>query len=319
MEELVEHGQSVIEKGSKSFAAAARLFDPETRGGAYMLYAWCRHCDDQTDDQELGFEGSRLEVAEGRERLGQLRAETLRALSGERVDDPIFAGLQRVAADSEIPHRYPLEHLDGFVMDVEGREYHTLEDTVEYCYHVAGVVGVMMAYIMGVRDEPTLDRATDLGLAFQLTNICRDVMEDAEVGRIYLPRDWLDEAGVPIDEIQRPVHRRGVFEVARRVLAEADRYYASSWLGVSQLPFRSAWAVAAANAVYRDIGRLILERGPQAWDRRASTGKGRKIRIVLAAGPRAMAARAWGRGPDAEPRIGLWTRPGVEANANLRR
>ena len=96
-----------------------------------------------------------------------------------------------------MPHRYPLEHLDGFVMDVEGREYHTLTDTVEYCYHVAGVVGVMMAYIMGVRDEPTLDRATDLGLAFQLTNICRDVVEDAEVGRVYLPLDWLTEAGVP--------------------------------------------------------------------------------------------------------------------------
>jgi len=319
MEELVEHGQSVIQKGSKSFAAAARLFAPETRGGAYMLYAWCRHCDDQTDDQVLGFNGARLEVAEGRERVEELRAKTLRALSGERVDDPIFAGLQRVVADNEIPHRYPLEHLDGFVMDVEGREYHTLEDTVEYCYHVAGVVGVMMAYVMGVRDEPTLDRATDLGLAFQLTNICRDVMEDAEVGRVYLPRDWLDEAEVPIDEIRRPECRGGVFQVVRRLLAEADRYYASSWLGVSQLPFRSAWAVAAANAVYRDIGRLILERGPRAWDSRASTGKARKIRLAVGAGPRALAARAWGKTPNDEPRTGLWTRPEVEAGANLRR
>ncbi len=204
MDQLVEHGQSVIEKGSKSFAAAARIFDPRTRAGAYMLYAWCRHCDDQTDDQELGFEGSQLEPAEGRARVERLRTETLRAMSGEQVNDPIFAGLQRVVAESEIPHRYPLEHLDGFVMDVEGREYHSLEDTVEYCYHVAGVVGVMMAYVMGVRDEATLDRATDLGLAFQLTNICRDVMEDAAVGRIYLPREWLAEAGVPIEEIQLP-------------------------------------------------------------------------------------------------------------------
>jgi phytoene synthase len=314
MEELVEHGQTVIEKGSKSFAAAARLFAPETRAGAYMLYAWCRHCDDQTDDQELGFDGSQLEVPEGRARVKRLRTETLRALSDERVDDPIFAGLQRVVADNEIPHRYPLEHLEGFVMDVEGREYHTLEDTVEYCYHVAGVVGVMMAYIMGVRDEPTLDRATDLGLAFQLTNICRDIMEDAEVGRVYLPRDWLGEAGVPIDEIQAPGHRERVFEVARRVLSEADRYYASSWLGISQLPFRSAWAVAAANAVYSDIGRLILERGPRSWDRRVSTGKGRKIRLVLGAGFRAVAARAWGKAPNDEPRAGLWTRPGVESS-----
>ena len=82
MDHVVDHGQAVIEKGSKSFAAAAKLFEPETRGRAYMLYAWCRHCDDQTDDQELGFDGSQLSPEEGRERVQLLRDQTLRALSG---------------------------------------------------------------------------------------------------------------------------------------------------------------------------------------------------------------------------------------------
>jgi len=309
MDHVVDHGQAVIQKGSKSFAAAARLFDPETRGRAYMLYAWCRHCDDVTDDQELGFGASELSLDEGRARIDRLRSETLRALSGEPTDDPIFAGLQRVVADCDIPHRYPMDHLDGFVMDVERREYRTLADTVEYCYHVAGVVGVMMAYIMGVRDEPTLDRATDLGLAFQLTNICRDVIEDAEVKRVYLPHDWLSEAGVPAGELAAPEHRNGVFEVVRRILGDADRYYQSAWLGISQLPPRSAWAVAAANAVYSDIGRLILGRGPAAWDTRTSTSKLRKISLVLGAGPKSWTARRWGKGPDDESREGLWTRP----------
>jgi len=309
MDRLVEHGQEVIEKGSRSFAAAARLYDAKTRAAAYMLYAWCRHCDDETDDQRLGFGASELPEREARERIGRLREDTERALAGQPTGDPVFAGLQRVVQQTGMPSRYPLEHLRGFVMDVEGREYLTLNDTLEYCYHVAGVVGIMMAYIMGVRDEPTLDRATDLGLAFQLTNICRDVMEDAEIGRIYLPRDWLDEAGVPVDEIRRPEHREGVFDVARRLLAEADRYYASSRLGISQLPLRSAWAVAAANAVYRDIGRVILDRGARAWDTRASTGKGRKVRLVLGAGLRAVYAATLGRGPKAEPRTGLWVRP----------
>ena len=309
MDHVVDHGQAVIEKGSKSFAAAARLFDPATRGRAYMLYAWCRHCDDETDDQELGFHGSELSIEEGRARVERLRESTTRALSGEPTDDPIFAGLQRVVADCEIPHRYPMDHLDGFVMDVEGREYRTLADTVEYCYHVAGVVGVMMAHIMGVRDEPTLDRATDLGLAFQLTNICRDVVEDAEVGRVYLPLDLLASAGVPAGELTAPEHRDRLFEVVRRVLSEADRYYQSAWLGISQLPPRSAWAVAAANAVYGDIGRQILARGPRAWDTRTSTSKARKIALVLGAGPRSWTARRWGKGPHDEPRDRLWTRP----------
>jgi phytoene synthase len=202
-----------------------------------------------------------------------------------------------------------MEHLDGFVMDVEGREYRSLDDTVEYCYHVAGVVGVMMAYVMGVRDEPTLDRATDLGLAFQLTNICRDVVEDAGVGRVYLPLDWLTDAGVPANQVAAPEHRAAVFEVVRRILFEADRYYQSAWLGISQLPPRSAWAVAAANAVYSDIGRLILERGPRAWDTRTSTSKARKISLVLGAGPKSWTARRWGQGPGDEPRDRLWTRP----------
>jgi phytoene synthase len=93
---------------------------------------------------------------------------------------------------------------------------------------------------MGVRDAPTLHRATDLGIAFQLTNICRDVIEDAELGRVYLPHDWLAAAGVPATELLRPEHRAGVFAVVARVLAVADRFYDSSWLGISQLPPRSA-------------------------------------------------------------------------------
>jgi phytoene synthase len=309
MRRLADHGQEVIEKGSKSFAAAARLFAPATRDGAYMLYAWCRYCDDQTDDQELGFGASPLARDEARARVDRLREMTLSAVAGEPTGDPVFAGLQRVVASAQIPHRYPLEHLDGFVMDVEGRTYATLDDTLEYCYHVAGVVGVMMAHLMGVRDEPTLDRATDLGLAFQLTNICRDVIDDAGVGRVYLPRDWLAEAGVPVDGVADPEHRAGIFEVVQRVLTEADRYYQSSWLGISQLPPRSAWAVAAANAVYSDIGRLILQRGPHAWDTRTSTGKARKAALVLGAGPKSWTARRWGKGPGDEPRDGLWTRP----------
>ncbi len=309
MDELVAQSRAVIERGSKSFAAAARLFDPETRAGAYLLYAWCRHCDDQTDDQRLGFAGSRLDEAEARARLDRLEAATRRALAGEPTDDPVFAGLQRVASRHRIPERDALDHLAGFRMDVEERHCDTLADTLEYCYHVAGVVGVMMARIMGVREEPTLDRAADLGIAFQLTNICRDVLDDADLGRVYLPAAWLAEAGVPGGRVADAAHRGGVVAVVRRVLAEAERYYASSRLGISQLPFRSAWAVAGARAVYRDIGRLVLRRGAAAWEGRAATGTGRKLALVLGSGLTAAAAVAVGRGPEAEPRAGLWTRP----------
>jgi phytoene synthase len=167
----------------------------------------------------------------------------------------------------------------------------------------------MMAYVMGARGEDTLDRASDLGIAFQMTNIARDVVDDAEAGRVYLPGDWLRGAGVPPGEIAHQEHRPVVSSVVARLLAEADRYYASAEVGLARLPFRSAWAVAAARRVYRDIGRLVRERGPRAWDRRASTGRRRKILLTLAAAGDAVAATRDGARRLSVPRDGLWTRP----------
>jgi len=276
-----------------------------------LLYAWCRHCDDVTDEQVLGFrKGSSSEGGPlPEDRLAALEGQTRRALAGEAVDEPAFAALQEVVRRHQIPERYPLDHLKGFAMDVEGVRYRTLDDCCRYCYHVAGVVGVMMSHVMGARDEDTLDRASDLGLAFQMTNIARDVMDDAEAGRVYLPEQWLQEAGVPVTEIAGPEHRPAVHRVTARLLGEAERYYASARVGLARLPFRSAWAVATALRVYRDIGRLVRERGPQAWDRRASTGRGRKLVLALAGAGDAVAATGWGQRQRALSREGLWTRP----------
>ena len=309
MDALVERSLKTIQQGSKSFALAAQLFDPPTREGAILLYAWCRHCDDVTDDQILGFRSrpSSDDPPGPEERLAGLERETRRALAGEPVAGPAFAALQEVVRRHRIPDRHPLDHLKGFAMDVERVRYETLEDSCRYCYHVAGVVGVMMAYVMGVHGEDTLDRASDLGLAFQMTNIARDVMDDAEAGRVYLPGGWLREAGVPVGEVARPQHRPAVFSVTERLLDEAERYYASAEVGLSRLPFRSAWAVATARRVYRDIGRLLRESGPRAWDRRARTGRGRKLSLALAAAGDAWAAAR--RRETAVSRDGLWTRP----------
>jgi len=305
---LVARSRAAIERGSKSFAAAARLFDPPTREGAILLYAWCRHCDDQVDEQVLGFRTGRPSLESARDRLAALERETRRALAGEPVEEPAFAALQEVVRRHQIPDRHPLDHLKGFAMDVEGRRYETLEDCCQYAYHVAGVVGVMMAYVMGVRGEDTLDRAADLGIAFQMTNIARDVVDDAKAGRVYLPGDWLREAGVSPSEAGRPERRLAVHAVATRLLDEAERYYTSAEVGLGRLPFRSAWAVAAARRVYRDIGRIVRERGARAWDRRAGTGRARKALLVLAAAGDAAAARRRS-GKPASPRAGLWTRP----------
>jgi 15-cis-phytoene synthase len=315
MDEIVDYCRERIEKGSKSFAAAARLFDPETRAYAYMLYAWCRHCDDVIDDQELGFARPGAYHRAALARFEMLRDKTRRALAGD-ADEPVFAALHRVASERALSEDNLIEHLDGFAMDVSGRKYLTLDDTLSYCYHVAGVVGVMMANIMGVRDVATLDRACDLGIAFQLTNIARDVIEDAAAGRIYLPAEWLREAGVPDGNVDLSAHRAAVSDVAERLLVEADRFYISARHGIASLPFRSAWAIALARYVYREIGSKVRQRGSAAWNERARVSRRRKLYGVARSLATIARSHAHGTLEEIPSRQGLWTRPGGFAGSS---
>jgi phytoene synthase len=313
MDPVVAESRQMIRVGSRSFAGAARLLAPATRESVYQLYAWCRYCDDRIDLQDLGQGGPASIASSGRHRLDALVRETNRALDGDPVSDSVFVALQRVVRLHAIPRRHPLALLQGFAMDVEGRRYHTLDDVLRYCYHVAGVVGVMMAYVMGADGKDTLDRASDLGLALQMTNIARDVMDDAAGNRVYLPESWLTEAGVPVEEIQQRRHRDAVHGVVSRLLAEADRYYRSASDGVAHLPLRSAWSIATARGVYRDIGRLVLRRGGKAWDTRAVVSRRRKLWRVTQGGLEAlMRITLRGRVPP-RPREGLWNRPEPDA------
>jgi phytoene synthase len=304
-EALLDHATETIKVGSKSFAAAARLFDAPTRRSVLMLYAWCRHCDDVVDGQELGF-GIAAPAHDPHGELAQLYEQTQRAYAGEAMIDPAFAAFQEVALRHAIAPRYAFDHLAGFAMDVDGARYETIDDTLRYCYHVAGVVGLMMASIMGAKDDKVLDRACDLGLAFQLTNIARDIVDDAGVGRCYLPAAWLREAGIPLDEIALPQHRAALARVAARLVDRAEPYYDSSLDGIRALPLRSAWAIATARNVYRQIGIEVKARGPRAWDERVGTSKATKLKLLAKGGVEALLSRL--RPATTRP-AGLWQRP----------
>lgn len=308
-DDLAAFSRQRIEQGSKSFAGAARLFGPGVRASATMLYAWCRHCDDVIDGQELGHNAPDAPVAGTEERLAELRQNTIAALDG-RATEPVFLALAAVAARHQIPARYPLDLIEGMAMDVRGFQARTLEDVLLYCYHVAGCVGVMMAYTMGATSRPALERACDLGAAFQLTNIARDVIADARVGRLYLPEDWLAEAGVPPDGVIAPEHRKAVFGVTVRLLDEAERYYDSAFHGLPLLPARSSLAIAAARRIYRAIGEHIRAGGPDMMARRSIVGRWSKRAALAAAVGDVAIAGTLGRVTPPPPRAGLWTLPG---------
>jgi phytoene synthase len=305
---LVVHARDSIARGSKSFRTASRLFDRQTRERAWLLYAWCRACDDIADGQDHG--GTMHATDDPLARLAEIRARTQRALDGESgLDDPAFAGLAVVAQECAIPRRYMDDLIEGFALDAAGWRPRSEADLMRYCYHVAGAVGCMMAIVMGVApdDEATLTRACDLGLAFQLANIARDIAEDAAGGRCYLPADWLAEAGIDAADVMAPQYRQPLAMMARRTASLAARYEESARLGTPALSFRSAWAVLAAAGIYGGIARQVAADPAGALDRRVFTSKAQKLGwLTSAAG---QSARREALYPPAARDPSLWSRP----------
>ncbi|MCE7794992.1 phytoene/squalene synthase family protein [Sphingobium sufflavum] len=304
---LVAHARASIARGSKSFAAASRLFDPVMRERVWLLYAWCRACDDIVDGQDHG--GAMTSVADLDARLSRIERLTDGALAGQQTGEAAFDCLALVARECALPHRYVHDLLEGFALDAEGWRPETLNDLLAYCYHVAGAVGCLMAIVMGVEpdDDAVIDRACDLGLAFQLANVARDVAEDAAAGRCYLPRDWLREMGLDEGALSDPVARPGLAILTGRLAALAARYEASARVGTPALSYRAAWAVLAAAGIYGGIARKVGAAGQGALDRRMTTGTGEKLGwLVRSAGQGAVRARLYPLHPR-DP--ALWRRP----------
>lgn len=301
---LVAQAEATIVRGSQSFAMASRLFDKLTRERAWLLYAWCRTCDDVVDGQTFGHD-----MAVPNDPLDRFQTafrETMDALDGRPVDDPTFRGIALVVGETAMPRHFLSDHLAGFEADARGWRPRDADDLFRYCYQVAGVVGCMMAVVMGVdpRDDDTLDRACDLGIAFQLSNIARDIVEDAENDRCYIPADWLAEAGLTETMLQDPATAAARAVFAARLVAIADRHEASAKVGAARLPFRCRWAILSASGIYGGIGREVVRRGDRAWDERVRVPGPRKARLAA----QALVASAL-PGPRVFARDGLWTRP----------
>ena len=304
---IVATARESIARGSKSFAAASLLFDRKTRERSWLLYAWCRACDDIADGQDHGHGMTRVDDAPAR--LVRLSAMTEAALAGQVVGDPAFDALRIVAAETAMPPRFARDLVAGFALDAEEWRPRSEDARYKSCDPVAGAVGCMMAVAMGVSpdDDATLDRACDLGMAFQLANIARDIEEDDRVGRCYLPEAWLVEMDIPPGEHMKPHFRPRLAVLAGRLAARAAAFEASARIGTTALSFRSAWAVLAAADIYGAIARAVAARGEHAWDKRVSTGAVAKLGFIARAAGNAARRRTLypprPRDPD------LWTRP----------
>jgi phytoene synthase len=269
-----------IRGGSKSFYAASLLLPKEARTRAYALYGFCRRADDAVDDgADAGAACAALSS-----RLDAIYADAPH-------DDPVDRAFADLVKDCAIPKDLPAALIEGFAWDAEGRRYETIDAVRAYGARVAGSVGAMMALVMGVRSAEASARACDLGVAMQLTNIARDVGEDARNGRLYLPRVWMREAGLdPEVWLAEPGFDDRLGGVVERLLAEADRLYDRARPGVALLPRACRPAIHAAARIYRAIGQEAAATGWDTVSRRVVTSRRRKL--VLAAAGLADAARS---------------------------
>lgn len=280
----------VLARHAKSFAFAGRLLPRSVRDDAAVVYAWCRRADDEVDER-----GGGLDV--------------LAALARELDGAPAVEAFLEVAHRRGIPLEYPRELLAGMEMDVRGVRYESVDDLLLYAWRVAGTVGLMMAHVMGVRDEAALRHAAHLGIAMQLTNVCRDVDEDWRRGRLYLPAALFAQHGVaiPLDPAPAPSPsaspapspstpfppeaRAAAIAAVRELLALADRFYASGDAGLPMLPGRCALAIRAASRIYRAIGTRLARRGHDPFQGRASvplSGKLGHAAVALLRSPPAL-------------------------------
>ncbi|MGL4395375.1 MAG: phytoene/squalene synthase family protein [Hyphomicrobium sp.] len=262
--------RALLANGSRSFYAASFLLPSRVRAPAAALYAFCRIADDIVDAS-----GADADV------VSDLHARVRDAYDGRPRAAPYDRAFAEVVAAYGVPLELPNALIEGFAWDMAQRRYETIDDLLDYAARVAGTVGAMMCLLMGNRDSRTLARAIDLGMAMQLTNIARDVGEDARAGRLYLPLAWCREEGVDIAQIiKRPQYTPEIGRVVDRVLSFADTLYQRADAGIAELPADCRAGIRAARYLYAEIGHEVMRRGRDSVSTRAVVAKRRKLALL---------------------------------------
>jgi phytoene synthase len=262
--------REMIKEGSHTFHAASKVLPRRISDPAIALYAFCRVADDAVD---LGLDrAAAVEVL--KDRLDRACRGVPRAYPSDRA----FAD---VVARFSIPPAIPEALIEGLEWDAQGRRFDTLSDLYSYCARVAGTVGVMMTLVMGQRKPDIVARACDLGCAMQLTNIARDIGEDARNGRIYMPLSWMREAGLdPETWLANPKFTPEIASIVKRLIDTADALYDRATLGIANLPRSCRPGIFAARALYAEIGREVERSGLDSVSSRAVVSTGRKLAVL---------------------------------------
>ena len=275
IEKSYKYCRSVAKKRAKNFYYSFLLLEKPQRNAMCAIYAYMRYCDDLSDDPATTDKKQlRRSVAEWRLQLDQ-------ALDGQTDGDPIWPAFYDTVRRYRIPHRYFHEMIDGILSDLESRQMETFEDLYQYCYHVASVVGLTVVHIFGFQSPRALLLAEKCGIAFQLTNILRDVREDALMNRVYLPLADLRQFGVPPEQLGSGQEDDRFRSLMRFEAARANACYQESAPMIDLIDAKSRRSLWALREIYMRLLSKIEASNYAVLKRRISVPAAAKIGILL--------------------------------------
>jgi phytoene synthase len=264
--------QSITRREAKNFYYAFLTLPSTQRKAIYVAYAFCRYCDDSVD--RVGSIEDKLST------LNRLEEALRQAYSGH-ASEPVFVALADVAERYDVPEEYFRQVLSGVESDLVKNRYQDFEELRQYCYQVASVVGLICIQIFGYKDDVAKQHAADLGLAMQLTNIARDVKEDLEFDRIYLPQEEMARFGYSEQELQAGVVNDAFIELMRFQAQRAKDYFQSGFQLLPYLSRRSRACPAVLGQLYRKVLERIEDADYDVLHRRVSLSTGEKVRVTI--------------------------------------
>lgn len=283
LEKAYEYCESVTKLHAKSFYFAAKFLPAHKQKAVYPIYAFCRHVDDEIDEAEISGQSEAIAAIERwQAKLNDVFAgksfET--EIDSDAKQNLVLTAWRDLLGRYEIPLNLPLELMRGVLQDTNVNRYENFDELYVYCYRVASTVGLMSSEILGYSDKIALEYAEAMGIAMQLTNILRDVKEDAAMNRIYLPREDLREFNVSEEQIFDGVFDENFVRLMKFEIERARGFYAKGEKGIGLLEKDSRFTVLLAARIYSKILDEIEKQNYNIFNRRAHTSKRQKLLAI---------------------------------------
>ena len=282
LEDAYAYCRNISKKHAKTFYLASRFLPQKQQKPIFAIYALLRTVDDVVDTAEERLEQGLITREEISRMLESWKSKLKACYAGQVENDPIMMAWHDTLKSYTIPIELPLDLMDGVAMDIEFKPFETFEELYVYCYKVASVVGLITAEIFGYSNKEALQHAIELGIAMQLTNILRDVGEDVNRGRIYLPLEDLRRFNYSSEELMQKRMNSNFLELMKFQIERARSYYSSSDKGIPMLEQRSRFGVAISSVNYGNILTAIEENQYDVFSKRAYRSFWQKISTLPA-------------------------------------